>query len=138
MTTPVQPIRRVIVPEGMENIHDDLGYAPAVRVGDLVFCSGQVGRDAQLTVIEDAASQIEACWDNVETVLKAAGCTLHDVVDMTTFHVDMPRTYGLFKEIKNRRFPRGLAAWTAIGVHSLSRPGLLVEIKCIAHASSET
>jgi enamine deaminase RidA (YjgF/YER057c/UK114 family) len=122
----------VIVPDDMSNIYHDLGYAPAVRVGDLVFCAGQVGRDSQLSVIAEPEAQFEACWNNVERVLAAAGCTFDDVVDMTTYHVDMPLHYALFKEVKNRRFPRGKSAWTAIGVQSLSRPGLLAEIKCIA------
>ncbi|MDO9403995.1 MAG: RidA family protein [Polaromonas sp.] len=122
----------IIIPPTMANIHDELGYAPAVRVGDLLLCSGQVGRTAELEVVADPAAQFETCWDNVETVLAAAGCTLADVVDLTTFHVDMHTHYALFKQIKNRRFPPRLSAWTAIGVQCLSRPGLLVEIKCLA------
>ena len=62
----------VIVPDDMSNIYHDLGYAPAVRVGDLVFCAGQVGRDAQLSVIVEPEAQFEACWNNVERVLAAA------------------------------------------------------------------
>jgi enamine deaminase RidA (YjgF/YER057c/UK114 family) len=38
----------------------------------------------------------------------------------------------VFREVKNRVFPRGLCAWTCIGVSELAHPGLLVEIKCVA------
>jgi len=122
----------VIVPAGQVNIYEDIGYAPAVQVGELLFCSGQVGRTPQLEVIADPEAQFEACWDNVEIVLAAAGCTLADVIDMTTYHVDMHTHYALFKQSRTKRMPPRRAAWTAIGVQSLSRPGLLVEIKCIA------
>jgi enamine deaminase RidA (YjgF/YER057c/UK114 family) len=38
----------------------------------------------------------------------------------------------IFRDVKNRVFPRGTCAWTAIGVAELAHPGLLVEIKCVA------
>jgi enamine deaminase RidA (YjgF/YER057c/UK114 family) len=38
----------------------------------------------------------------------------------------------VFREVKNRLFPRGLCAWTVIGVSELANPGLLLEIKCVA------
>lgn len=37
-----------------------------------------------------------------------------------------------FREVKNRVFPRGTCAWTAVGVSELALPGLLAEIKCVA------
>lgn len=126
------PSEGVIVPPGQVNIYEDLGYAPAVQVGELLFCSGQVGRTPGLEVIADPATQFETCWDNVEILLKAAGCTLADVIEITTFHVDMHQHYALFKQIRIKRLPLRLAAWTAVGVQALARPGLLVEIKCVA------
>ncbi len=122
----------IIVPPTMRKMFELYGYAPAVRIGRLVYCAGQVGRTPDLEVIAEPAAQFEACWRNVETVLAAAGCGFADVVDLVTYHVDMHAHFDLFKEIKNRVFPRGRAAWTAIGVTSLSRPGLLLEIKCTA------
>ena len=123
------PAPGVIVPPGMVNIYEDLKYAPAVCAGDLVFCSGQVGRTPELQVIADPAAQFEACWDNLETLLAAAGCRLEHVIDMTTYHVDMHTHYALFKEIRTRRFPLRLSTWTAVGVQCLARPGLLLEIQ---------
>ncbi|MGE0845381.1 MAG: RidA family protein [Flavobacteriaceae bacterium] len=124
----------VIVPSGMERIHEELGYAPAVRVGDLVFCAGQVGRDEDLKVIHDPEAQFRACWRNLERLLKGAGCGFEDVVDLVSYHVNLGTHYPLFKQVKNELFPKGRAAWTAIGVSELSRPGLLVELKATAVA----
>ncbi|QYD68257.1 hypothetical protein KZJ38_18645 [Paraburkholderia edwinii] len=62
----------------------------------------------------------------------AAGCTFEDVVEMTTYHVQMSVHMSVFREVKNRVFPRGKCAWTAIGVSELAHPGLLAEIKCVA------
>jgi enamine deaminase RidA (YjgF/YER057c/UK114 family) len=122
----------LIIPASMRVIYEQYGYAPAIRVGRLVFCAGQVGRTQDLRVIEDVEAQFEAAWDNLSTVLSEAGCGFADVIDLTTYHVGMETHFALFKTVKDRRFPRGFAAWTAIGVAALSRPGLLLEIKATA------
>ncbi|MBL8698032.1 MAG: RidA family protein [Alphaproteobacteria bacterium] len=124
--------REVIVPPTMTRIYEEYGYAPALRVGDLVYCAGQVGRTADLQVILDPEAQFEACWENLRVVLAAADCAFEDVVDLTTYHVDLAQHFDAFKRVKNRVFPRRTCPWTAIGVQALSRPGLLLEIKCVA------
>ena len=124
--------REIIVPESMRNIVSEKGYAPAVRVGNLLFVAGQVGRTADFEVIHDPTAQFEACFAHLATVLAAAGCGFDDVVDLTTFHVDMDRHRPAFYAVKNRVFPRGKCAWTAIGVESLTAPGILLEVKAIA------
>jgi len=124
--------RRLIIPPIMQRIVDRAGYVPAVQVGATVFCAGQVGRSADLEVIDDPEAQFLACWENLRLVLEAAGCTYEDVVDMTTYHVEMRKHMPVFRDVKNRVFPRGTCAWTSIGVSELAHPGLLVEIKCVA------
>ena len=125
--------REIIVPESMRSIVERAGYAPAVRVGEIVYVVGQVGRTADLQVIEDPAEQFAAAWENVRIVLEAAGCSFADMVDVTTYHVGMARHMDVFREVKNRLVPREGYAWTRIGVSELAHPGLLVEIKCVAH-----
>jgi enamine deaminase RidA (YjgF/YER057c/UK114 family) len=124
--------REIIIPEAMRPIVERAGYAPAVKVGDTLFCAGQVGRTPDLQVIEDPEQQFISAWENLGQVLEAGGCTFEDVVDMTTYHVDMSKHMAVFREVKNRMFPKGLCAWTCIGVSELAHPGLLVEIKCTA------
>ncbi|QDL91686.1 RidA family protein [Paroceanicella profunda] len=124
--------RDIIVPMEMQSVLERAGYAPAVRVGGLVFCAGQVGRDAGMTVIEDPEAQFEKCWDNLASVLSEAGCRFEDVVEMTTYHVGLRQHLELFRKVKDRVFPRGTCAWTCIGVSELAHPGLLAEIKVVA------
>ncbi|WP_236181780.1 MULTISPECIES: RidA family protein [Pseudomonas] len=126
------PDRKIIIPDSMKPIVERAGYAPAVLVGDTLYCAGQVGRTADLQVIEDPEQQFIRAWENLEEVLLAGGCTLNDVVEMTTYHVEMSRHMPVFREVKNRVFPKGFCAWTCIGVSELAHPGLLVEIKCVA------
>ena len=124
--------REIIIPDSMKAIVQRAGYAPAVKVGETLYCAGQVGRTADLQVIEDPEQQFVAAWENLRSVLEEGGCSFEDVVDMTTYHVEMSRHMPLFREVKNRVFPQGTCAWTCIGVSELAHPGLLVEIKCVA------
>ena len=126
------PRRSVVVPAAMRGIHSTLGYAPAVRIGPVLHCSGQVGRTPDLAVIPDPEEQFRACWANLAAVLDVGGCRFPDVFELVTYHVDMLAHYELFKRVKAELFPFGDMAWTAIGVASLSRPGLLLEIKATA------
>ncbi|MBL0841462.1 RidA family protein [Pseudomonas mediterranea] len=124
--------RQIIVPDGMKLLCERAGYAPAVKVGKTLYCAGQVGRTPELSVIEDPEQQFLAAWDNLRLVLEAGGCGFEDVVEMTTYHVDMHRHMPIFRRVKDEVFPRSTCAWTCIGVAELARPGLLVEIKCVA------
>lgn len=123
--------RRFIVPEGMEIIRDRFGYNPGVLVGDTLYIAGQVGRDAELNVVEGAEAQYIQAFENVGKVLRAAGANFSNVVDMVTYHVDITDLVN-FIPIKNRYITRDFPAWTGIGVTALAMPGLLIEIKCIA------
>ncbi|EKT62716.1 endoribonuclease L-PSP [Providencia burhodogranariea DSM 19968] len=122
----------------MQNLAKRAGYAPAVMVGNTVYCAGQVGRTEDLNVILDPKAQFIACWENLRIVLEAAGCSFQDVVEMTTYHVDMKKHMDIFRDVKDTTFPRGHCAWTCIGVSELAHSGLLVEIKCIAIKQSST
>ncbi|MGO3029733.1 RidA family protein [Pseudomonas helleri] len=124
--------RQIIVPDAMKLLAERAGYAPAVTVGTTLYCAGQVGRTADLQVIEDPEQQFLAAWENLRQVLAAGGCGFEDVVEMTTYHIDMNQHMPLFRQVKDSLFPRNTCAWTCIGVSELAKPGLLVEIKCIA------
>ena len=125
--------REAIIPAGMEAVYEKIGYAPGVRVGDTLYISGQIGRDAAMQRVEDREAQIVQAFENLKHVLEAAGASFDDVVDLTTFHTDM-RDLPLFMQVRDRYFhahPR--PAWTAIGAHMLGgSPGYIVEIKAVA------
>jgi len=124
--------RAPIVPASMQDVVRDKGYVPALRVGDFVFVAGQVGRDAALRVIADPRAQFAACFDNLRVVLAEAGCTLDDLVDVTTYHVDMPLHWDTFRAVKREWFPMGAVPWTCVGVTALAQAGLLLEVKATA------
>lgn len=126
--------RKDIIPKGMETIRERFHYAPGVLVDDTLYIAGQVGRDADLNVVENTEAQFAQAFENVKKVLVAAGAGFDDVVEMVTYHVDM-RDLQLFMQVKDRYFTNQVPAWTGIGVAALAMPGLVIEIKCTAKLS---
>ncbi len=124
--------RQAIIPKGMEAVYDKIHYAPAVRVGNTIYVSGQIGRDDNMQLVEPREAQIVQAFENLKKVLAAGGASMDDIVDLTSFHTDM-RDLALFMEVKDRYLTRDFPAWTAIGAASLCGvPGYIVEIKAVA------
>lgn len=123
--------RRVVIPDGMQNFYDQFHFAPAVRSGKYVFCSGQVGNTPDGKLDPDPAVQITNAFENVRTVLEKAGASFGDVVEMTSFHVGFNEHLGVFMQVKDGIVKEPYPAWTAIGVSELAF-GALVEIKVTA------
>ena len=119
-----------VIPPGMETVYEKIGYAPALKVGNTVYVSGQIGRDSALQLVEGREAQ---AFDNQGQVQAAAGASFADVVDLTSFHTDM-RDLPLFMQVRNRYLKaHPLPAWTAVGAHMLGgAPGYIVEIKAVA------
>lgn len=124
--------RRVIVPKGMENIYDTYHYAPGILVGDTLYLAGQVGRDADLNVVEGAEAQFNQAFENVGHVLSAAGATFDDVVELETWFAEDMADLKTFMAVKDRFFVNRYPTWTGFAVKGFSMPGILVEIKCKA------
>lgn len=123
----------VLVPRGMEMAYEQFHFAPAVRAGGLLRCSGQLGTDERFAIVSsDPEAQFTQAFENVKRVLAAARLDFSDVVEMTTFHVGLREHLGTFLAVKDRYFAAPWPAWTAIGIVELAAPGALVEIRVTA------
>jgi enamine deaminase RidA (YjgF/YER057c/UK114 family) len=124
--------RRLIVPAGLELLVERYRYAPGVLVGDTLYVSGQVGRDAQLNVLTDKRAQFEQAFRNLGRVLHAADMDFSDIVELETWMLDFQGDLPLLLEVKNRFLGDTVPAWTCFGVAGFSMPGLLLEVKATA------
>lgn len=123
--------RDVIFPKGRQDLYEHNTYSAAVRSGDLLFVSGQVGSREDGSPEPDFAAQVQLAFDNLKSVLAAAGAGFDDIVDVTTFHTDPEAQFATVLDAKNRAFPeRPYPNWTALGVNWLA--GFDFEIKVIA------
>ena len=123
--------RDAIFPAGRQDLYDINGYSAAVRSGDLLFVSGQVGSREDGSPEPDFKSQVQLAFDNLEAVLKAAGATFDDIVDVTSFHTDPANQFETVNTSRMKAFgEKPYPNWTAVGVNWLA--GFDFEIKVIA------
>jgi enamine deaminase RidA (YjgF/YER057c/UK114 family) len=83
--------RDVVFPAGRQALYERNRYSPAVRANGMLFVSGQVGSREDGSPEPELEAQVRLAFENLNAVLKAAGCTFDDVVDVTAFMVD-PQT----------------------------------------------
>jgi len=108
-------------------------YSQAVRAGDTVYLSGQIGLDpATMQLAPGIDAQIHRVFANLAAVAKAAGLDLGSAVRLTVFLTDLAH-FSKVNEIMAQYVPRPFPARAAVGVASLPR-GALVEVDAILHA----
>jgi len=128
--------REPIFPASRHALYEEHGYSAAIRSGDLLFVSGQVGSRADGTPEPDFAAQVQLAFDNLRATLAAAGCTFNDLIDVTTFHTDPQNQFPTIMQVKQSIFPQApYPNWTAVGVTWLA--GFDFEIKVIARIPAD-
>lgn len=105
-------------------------YSQAVRVGDTVYLSGQIGLDPQSgQLVEGIDAQITRVFDNLKAVTEAAGGSLGDLVKVNIYLTDLSN-FAKVNETMAKYFQQPYPARAAVGVASLPR-GALVEADAV-------
>lgn len=127
----------IIIPPGMEAVSETYRNAPARRVGDMLFICGQVGTIGEgLALADGIAGQVNAAFENIGAILKAAKMDFSDVVDIHSFHIgDVTDHVEPMVDAIKVYMGGHRPVMTCIGTPSLGLPGALVEIKAVAAAS---
>lgn len=105
-------------------------YSQAVKVGDTVYLSGQIGLDPQaMQLVEGIENQVHRVFKNLSAVAEAAGGSLQDIVKLNVFLTDLGN-FALVNSIMAEYFKEPYPARAAVGVASLPR-GALVEADAV-------
>jgi 2-aminomuconate deaminase len=119
-------------------------FPHVVRAGDFLFVSGTSSRrpdnsfvgasaDGFGTASVDIRAQTRAVIENIRDILRAEGADLSNLVEVTTFLVNM-NDFGGYNEVYGEFFDETGPARTTVAVHQLPHPLLTIEIKAIAWA----
>jgi reactive intermediate/imine deaminase len=100
-------------------------YSQAVKVGDTVYLSGQIGLDpATLQMVDGIDAQIVRVFENLKAVAAASGGSLADIVKLNVFLTDLGH-FAKVNETMARYFTEPYPARAAVGVASLPRAALV-------------
>ena len=100
-------------------------YSQAVRCGDTIYLSGQIGLDpATMQLAEGIEAQVKRVFDNLKAVAEAAGGSLDDAAKLTIYLTDLAH-FARVNEIMAAYFKQPYPARAAIGVASLPRAALI-------------
>lgn len=113
-----------------------LPFSSAVRVGDVLYLSGQMGFRDDGTLAEGMAGQARQALDNVGAVLASAGLGFGDVFHLTVMLADMA-DWPAFNEVYLEYFSEPLPTRSAFGANGLALGGL-VELECQAYAGNSS
>ncbi len=124
----------IVMPEQPENrrFFTEWGFAEAVIDGDRVWLSGVVAGLRKGETMADAEAAYDRAWKMLDDVLQRSGSSFDGVVDITTFHTDLPAQFDGFRKVKDRYIREPFPAWTAIDIDRLVPDNGLVEIKLVA------
>lgn len=132
--TGLKPQKQVIIPKGHQETYDTLKYAPAMRVGDMVYLSGVVVTLKDDETATNITPAVERAFDEIEAILNASGGDWSDAVDVTSFYTDLDAHLFPMWDVKEVRVPAPYPAWTAIGVDRLyGGDNAIIEIKVTAY-----
>ena len=110
------------------------GYASAVIAGDTIYLSGMVA--GQAPGESGYQKAFERVYQQADAILKRAGSSLADVVDVTSFHTDITTQIEDLSTVQKRMLGSPPPAWTAIDVDRLLPDAGIAEIKIVARRST--
>ncbi|MGH9495488.1 MAG: RidA family protein [Candidatus Sulfotelmatobacter sp.] len=118
-------------------------YPHIKRAGDFLIVSGTSSRRADNTIAGahadefgtmqlDIRVQTNAVLENIRDILRSVGADLGDIVEFTTYLVNMDDFAG-YNQIYGKYFDHNGPARTTVAVHQLPHPHLLIEIRALAY-----
>jgi enamine deaminase RidA (YjgF/YER057c/UK114 family) len=113
--------------------YEPYGFTNCVRLGEVLYLSGISALDRQGNVIgDDIESQTIATYRNIGQVLHAAGSSLDQILQMTSFIVNLGKNGPGYVAARQKILTQPTYTSATIGVSALMVPGLLLEVQCIA------
>lgn len=127
---------KMIVPASLKERTEQMQFAPAVRAGDMVYLSGVIAslKEGETPSNEAYFRGADEAFGEIDAILKEAGGTFADIVDMTGYHIDPNSHLGPVMQAKAKWMPGPyFSAYTLIGISELFDPLGFVEIKVRAY-----
>ncbi|MCG8334011.1 MAG: RidA family protein [Proteobacteria bacterium] len=125
-------MKNPIIPTEFAHYYDKWHFSPGVESNGLVFFSGVTASRKDKEISTNAEEQFHDVFFKLKVYLHAADLSFDDILEMTTYHIDLKKHFNTFSKVKDQYIKKPFPAWTAVGVSELIADNALVEIRVIA------
>jgi enamine deaminase RidA (YjgF/YER057c/UK114 family) len=142
------PGGEVLIPDQRaQQAYDQIKFAPARRVGDMLYISGGLAgfREGEARTIDVFKESTRRLFGRIDALLKLEGASFADVVKINSFHVwkspdwqfGKREQFDAFSAVKDEFMSAPYSAWTAVGTTELLGDRLVVEAEFIAYVPQD-
>lgn len=128
-------MKKSIVPEEFQHYFNDWHFSSIIESDGTVYLSGVTAARKDKPISQHPEEQFHDAFYKLGVYLEAAGLTYENILEMTTFHIDLKKHIDLFSKVKDRYIKAPYPAWTAIGVSEFIPENALVEMRIVAKRS---
>ncbi|EOD79474.1 Endoribonuclease L-PSP [Grimontia indica] len=125
-------MKKSIVPEEFKHYFDDWHFSPVMDADGTVYLSGVTAARKDKPISTDPEEQFHDAFYKLGVYLNAAGLSYSDIVEMTTFHIELKKYIDVFSMVKDEYIKAPYPAWSAIGVSEFIPDNALVEMRIVA------
>ena len=130
-------MKQPIIPSEFKHYYKDWHFSPVIESDGTVYLSGVTAARKDKPISRDPEEQFHDAFYKLGVYLSAAGLTFDDILEMTTFHIDLKKTIDVFSNVKDIYIKSPYPAWSAIGVAEFIPDNALVEMRIVAKRSIE-
>jgi enamine deaminase RidA (YjgF/YER057c/UK114 family) len=121
-----------VVTDSGQFMYDNFHFSEATKSNGFLLCSGVIGTGDKGKLPEDIREEFRNAWRGIGKILAACNISYDDIVEYTSYHVDLQANMGNFMSVRDEFLSEPWPAWTAIGITELAVPGAHVEIRVTA------
>ena len=125
-------MKKSIVPEAFQHYYDDWYFSPVIEADGTVYLSGVTAARKDKPISKDPEEQFNDAFYKLGVYLNAAGLGYDNILEMTTFHIDLKTHIDVFSQVKDAYIKAPYPAWSAIGVSAFIPENALVEMRVVA------
>ncbi|WP_070965593.1 RidA family protein [Vibrio sonorensis] len=125
-------MKKSIVPQEFRHYFDDWHFSPVIEADGTCYLSGVTAARKDKLISLDPEEQFHDAFYKLGIYLKAAGLSYDDILEMTTFHIELKKHIDVFSRVKDQYIKAPYPAWSAIGVSEFIPENALVEMRVVA------
>ncbi len=125
-------MKNPIIPTEFAHYYNEWHFSPGIESNGLVFFSGVTASRQDKEISVNPEEQFHDVFLKLKDYLQAADLSFDDILEMTTYHIDLKKHFIVFSNVKDQYIKKPFPAWTAVGVSELITNNALVEIRVIA------